>query len=561
MDSIKASADSPAAGKPSQEKKGAPPRKTFGLWLGVRFRWLRHQLAKGISGLQDKVDHAGILTEVEEGGKLDGQYVFMLVTASALAMLGLFLSSPVVLIGAMLISPLMGPITLLGFSLCTLDFDAMRRALWALAVGVIGIMAIAILITLFSPLREATPEILSRIRPNLFDLLVAIFSGLAGGYAAINRHGAAVVGVAIATALMPPLSVVGFGLATFNLTYAWGAFFLFMTNLLAIALCVTGIAWLYGFATVHSKRFARWQTAAVLVVFAGLSLPLGFALRDIAYETRVANTVRKEALIPFEGQEAELSAINVDFPNGLPIQVQQTVLVHERVASAEEQLEDRLERILERPVNLRINQILVADGAIVDARRLQEMTQSSIAPLRQQIEQLDRRQSTADAIRAAIPFLTQAVDIDAATQMVRIIPARDTALGLAALREAEREISARFPDWSIRVLPALQPLPNIAFASGAEIDADARAAIDVVIWTLKAWDVKACAVSGNAPLGGGVSARRKLALERAEAVAALVKAAGFEVKAESGYGESGQAAEERRLGQLYFESAVVTPNL
>lgn len=557
MDANKASAKSPETGKP-----GAPsPRPTFGRWLAVRLRWLRHKLARGIGSLPDKIDHAKVLTEVEDEGSFGGRYVFMVVMSSAIATLGLLLSSPAVIIGAMLISPLMGPIMLLGFSLCVLDFDSMKRSLVAIAAGAAGALAIAILIVMFSPLREATPEILARTRPNLFDLLVAIFSGLAGGYSVINRKGATIVGVAIATALMPPLAVVGFGIATFNFVIAGGAFFLFMTNLLAIALSVTGLAWLHGFATIHSKRFARWQTAAVLVVFAGLSLPLGFALRDIAYETRVTNIVREQAMVPFEGQRSELSDLTVRFPAGGPIEIQQTVLVHDRVADAEAQLMKRYEDLLQRPVDMRLSQVLVADDETLDARRVRELAASSIAPLRLQVEQLDRRQTTAESIRASIPFQTQAIDIDTASRTVRIVPARETQLGLAGLMEAEQQIAARFADWSIRILPPVQPLPDVAFTSGAELDEAALSTVNVIVWVMKAWEADACTVKGRVPLGGSAAANRRLALERAEAVAALLKAAGIEAAAESGYGESGQAAEERRLGQFHFQSAVVTPAL
>ena len=523
------------------------------IWL----RWLRHRLAMGIGSLPDGVDHAGVFAEVEDDGKLGVRYLFMVVMAAAIATLGLLLSSPAVIIGAMLISPLMGPIMLLGFSLCLLDFDAMKRALISLIAGMAGALVIAVLIVMFSPLRDATPEILARTRPNLFDLLVAIFSGLAGGYSVIHRKGATIVGVAIATALMPPLCVVGFGIATFNPVIAGGAFFLFMTNLLAIALSVTGLAWLYGFATVHAKRFGRWQTLAVLVVFVGLSLPLGFALRDIAEETRATNIVREQALVPFKDQNAELSDIRVVFPSGQPIQIFQTVLTHEHLPDAEAVLTGLYENLLKKKVNVRLNQVLVADDQTLDAGRVRELTASSIAPLQQRLEQLDRRETTAEAIRAAIPFGVQAVDIKAETRQVRIIPALRTAMTLAAMREAELQLAAKFQGWDIRILPAMQPLPLVTFSNGAELGDVGQGDVEVIIWALRAWEVKAADATGNAPLGAGASARRKIALDRANVVAELLKAAGFECSATSAYGAAGQAEEERRFGQLRFETAEV----
>ncbi len=540
-----------------EAKPVSAPRKGLRQKLPVWLRWLRHRLAMGIGSLPDGIDHTGVLVEVEDDGKLGVRYVFMVVMAAAIATLGLLLSSPAVIIGAMLISPLMGPIMLLGFSLCLLNFNAMRHALVSLAAGMAGALVIAVLIVMFSPLRDATPEILARTRPNLFDLLVAIFSGLAGGYSVIHRKGATIVGVAIATALMPPLCVVGFGIATFNPVIAGGAFFLFMTNLLAIALSVTGLAWLHGFATVHAKRFVRWQTAAVLIVFVGLSLPLGFALRDIAEEARATNIVREQALVPFQGKGAELSDIRVVFPSGQPIQIYQTVLTHEHLPDAELALTKLYEELLKRPVTMRLNQILVADDETMDAGRIRELTASSIAPLQQQLEQLDRRENTTEAIRAAIPFGVQAVDIKVETRQVRIIPALRTAMTLAAMRETELQLAAKFRGWDIRILPALQDLPPVVFADGAELGEDGRQAIDVIVWALRAWEAKAVDVAGNAPLGAGSTARRKLALDRANVVAELLKADGFECSAASAYGAAGQAESERRLGQLRFETAEV----
>ncbi len=132
-------------------------------------------------------------------------------------MLGLLLSSPAVVIGAMLISPLMSPILGLGFSLALFDFAEMRRSLTALAIGSAAAVIFTVVIVTASPLKATTAEILARTRPSLFDLLVALFAALAGTFAIIRGRGETIVGVAIATALMPPLAVVGYGIATWNL--------------------------------------------------------------------------------------------------------------------------------------------------------------------------------------------------------------------------------------------------------------------------------------------------------------------------------------------------------
>ena len=213
-----------------------------GLWM-----WWRHAITEG-------VDHQAVMTHIVEESGWSPRYAFMILMSGGIAVLGLLLSSPAVVIGAMLISPLMNPILGFGFSLAMFDFREARRSLTALAIGSILAVAFTAWIVLLSPLKEATDEILSRTRPNLFDLLVALFAALAGAFAIIRGRGATIVGVAIATALMPPLAVVGYGLATWNMPVLGGALALFVTNFVTIALSATIMARLYGFGRALSRH-------------------------------------------------------------------------------------------------------------------------------------------------------------------------------------------------------------------------------------------------------------------------------------------------------------------
>ncbi|MBO7941695.1 DUF389 domain-containing protein, partial [Streptomyces sp. S9] len=173
-------------------------------------RWRQNHLIEGI-------DRAAVLEHVRDAGGLGPRYAFMIVMSCGIATLGLLQNSVAVIIGAMLISPLMGPIIELGMGLATFDLRTIRGSLAALAAGVAAALLIAVAIVIVSPLQEPTAEILARTQPTLFDLLVAVFSGLAGAYATVTRKGETIVGVAIATALMPPLAVVGYGVALVNL--------------------------------------------------------------------------------------------------------------------------------------------------------------------------------------------------------------------------------------------------------------------------------------------------------------------------------------------------------
>jgi uncharacterized hydrophobic protein (TIGR00271 family) len=203
------------------------------------------------------IDHAAVVEKVRSDAGWSAHFAVMTLLSAGIAVLGLLLSSPAVVIGAMLISPLMDPIIGLGFAVATFDGAEIRRSGGALIVGTVIAVAFCALIVLFSPIQTVTSEISARTRPNLFDLLVALFSGLAGTYAMIRgRHGA-IVGVAIATALMPPLAVIGFGVATADVPILAGSALLFFTNLMTIAAAAAILARMYGFAPDLSPHQTR----------------------------------------------------------------------------------------------------------------------------------------------------------------------------------------------------------------------------------------------------------------------------------------------------------------
>ncbi|MFZ9396824.1 MAG: TIGR00341 family protein, partial [Erythrobacter sp.] len=192
------------------------------------------------------VDQAEVIARRKDDSGLTERYLFMTAMAGGIAILGLLLSSPAVVIGAMLLSPLMGPIMGLGFALAIGDYHWLKQSARTLAWGSGLAILLCALLVFLSPIQTVTSEIAARTRPNLFDLLIALFSALAGAYATIRGREGTIVGVAIATALMPPLAVVGFGLATINLTVFSGALLLFVTNLVTIALTSFAMARLYG---------------------------------------------------------------------------------------------------------------------------------------------------------------------------------------------------------------------------------------------------------------------------------------------------------------------------
>ncbi len=182
-------------------------------------------------------DFDNIHTEIEKGIAFKGTNLWILVFAIIVASVGLNTNSTAVIIGAMLISPLMGPINGMGYSLATYNFELFRRALRNFLFAVVASLAASTLYFTISPVSTAHSELLARTSPTIYDVLIALFGGLAGIVAISSRmKGNVLPGVAIATALMPPLCTAGYGLATGQFTFFFGAFYLFTINTVFIGI-------------------------------------------------------------------------------------------------------------------------------------------------------------------------------------------------------------------------------------------------------------------------------------------------------------------------------------
>lgn len=168
-----------------------------------------------------------------------GANLWILACAILIASIGLNVNSTAVIIGAMLISPLMGPIVGSGFALATYDFNLLKRSIKNLLIAT----AVGLLVSCFyfylSPFKEVQSEILARTSPNIYDVLIAFFGGIVGAISITRvEKGNPIPGVAIATALMPPLCTAGFGLATFNLKFMAGALYLYSINCFFIGISI-----------------------------------------------------------------------------------------------------------------------------------------------------------------------------------------------------------------------------------------------------------------------------------------------------------------------------------
>ncbi len=182
-------------------------------------------------------DHDKIHATIEKDLVFKGTNLWILVLAIMVASVGLNMNSTAVIIGAMLISPLMGPINGIGYGIATYNFTLLRRALKNFGFAVGTSLVTSTFYFLVSPVSSAQSEILARTSPTIYDVLIALFGGMAGILAIGSKQkGNVIPGVAIATALMPPLCTAGYGLATGKFIFFFGAFYLFIINTVFIAI-------------------------------------------------------------------------------------------------------------------------------------------------------------------------------------------------------------------------------------------------------------------------------------------------------------------------------------
>ncbi|MDX5479127.1 MAG: TIGR00341 family protein, partial [Cyclobacteriaceae bacterium] len=205
---------------------------------------LRNRILEILLFFKDRFDlHEGKEDELEtidyirKNIEFKGANLWILIFAIFVASVGLNVNSTAVIIGAMLISPLMGPIMGIGMAAGINDFELLQKSLKNLGIAILISILTSTIYFSFTPLDDAQSELLARTEPTIWDVLIALFGGLAGIVAGSRKEKSnAIPGVAIATALMPPLCTAGYGLATANLYYFFGAFYLFFINSVFISL-------------------------------------------------------------------------------------------------------------------------------------------------------------------------------------------------------------------------------------------------------------------------------------------------------------------------------------
>lgn len=223
---------------------------------------------------EDLESQADVEQSIRSGVSFKGSQLLVLIFAIFIASLGLNTNSIPVVIGAMLISPLMGPIIGMGLGIGIADYDLLRRSFKNITMAVLGSLAASAIYFLISPQYEGASQLLARTSPSIYDVFVALFGGAAGFVSiACRNKGQVMPGVAIATSLMPPLCTAGYGIATWQSQFFFGALYLFFTNMIFILVATwLGIKVLHYKPIVYQVKERNQRVKTILTIIVILTI-------------------------------------------------------------------------------------------------------------------------------------------------------------------------------------------------------------------------------------------------------------------------------------------------
>nr|WP_232325378.1 TIGR00341 family protein [Pedobacter panaciterrae] len=256
---------------------------------GRLFRIIKFSIARRFDLQLDKADENDVVISIKKNSDFVGANLWTLIFAILIASIGLNVNSTAVIIGAMLISPLMGPIMGIGLGVGTNDFELVKKGLRNLLIATLISVVVSTIYFWVTPLHDAQSELLARTTPSIWDVFIAFFGGLAGIVAGTRKEKSNVIpGVAIATALMPPLCTAGFGLASGNFYYFLGAIYLYFINSVFICISTYLIVRFLRFGKKHfedqatEKRVSRYIMIIVTVaVLPSIYLAYGIVDKSI----------------------------------------------------------------------------------------------------------------------------------------------------------------------------------------------------------------------------------------------------------------------------------------
>ena len=268
----------------TEQSKNAVKEDAKGLWASLKIFIVE------LLDFRHDTDRDATVVAIKADIPFKGATAWILICSIFVASIGLNANSTAVVIGAMLISPLMGPILGIGLSIAINDIDTLRKSLVNLATMLVLSLLTAFLFFYLFPLSQDNSELLGRVKPDIRDVLIAFFGGLALIIARTKKGTVASVifGVAIATALMPPLCTAGYGLSQGNFDYFFGAMYLFTINTIFIALATFIVLKILRFPMLKYANSQRRKNIARIVTILAVTamLPAGWTFYDVLQETR-----------------------------------------------------------------------------------------------------------------------------------------------------------------------------------------------------------------------------------------------------------------------------------
>ena len=400
-----------------------------------------------------EINHVEVIKDIYREVEISAGYFFILTIANLIALSGLITNSPPVIIGAMLISPLMGPILSFGFAFITGEEMVWKKSFKKIAISVVLSIIIAAIASFFSPLKDITNEIVARTRPNLYDLVIAFLAGTAGAVAICTKKNylTIVPGVAIATAVIPPLSVTGFGIGVGSFNILLGGFFLFFTNFVAIIISTCAVFYFYGFrpSMITEADVAQLKKRAgilALVLFV-ISIPLLYTLQKSITEVRLRSDIQNTLkMVLDEERKSKLSNFSYSVNKKGELEISAVVNTVNYLTEADiNVIEREINASLHRKATLLLDQVKVQPGglkadlvkslvpAIAPPKPPSEIIRSSrdsvITVVRKSSEKIDRIISPSKIADFYVGFHDKIVKVSINMKIIKDTPLSDEEIG------------------------------------------------------------------------------------------------------------------------------------
>ncbi|MCM1157154.1 MAG: TIGR00341 family protein [Bacteroidales bacterium] len=388
----------------------------------------------------DQADYEEIVERIESGVVLRGTNMCILILAIFIASVGLNMNSTAVIIGAMLVSPLMGAIMGIGFSIAIYDMNLLKRSATILLFEIVVALATSTIYFVISPIKTASAELLARTSPTAWDVIIAVCGGLAGMIGTTRKEKSNIIpGVAIATALMPPLCTSGYGLAAGNLRYFAGAMYLFCINGVFIAISTMLIT---VFLRIPSKNTTNDETKKqiakrVILVAVAAIVPSVFLGADIVkksvFDGNVNNFVERE----FQFENTQVVKYNVDEENKeLRVAVIGTTLDAAEIANLERSMKGyHIDNLM-----LKVQQTEVKAGITTDELEAYVKSETSQLTAENAADYQDLKGQLIAANSELSAYKEKEIEVETLQEEISVLYPSVTAMQAGYLNQGENEV-------------------------------------------------------------------------------------------------------------------------